>query len=506
LTQARSSHTATLLPGGKVLVAGGQDSSGPLRTVEVYDSRTGQWTTIASLAQARSSHTATLLPGGRVLVAGGQQGLTSLASTEVYDPGTGQWTETSQLAQARSSHTATLLPGGKILVAGGRGASGTPLLGAEVYDLATSQWTPTGSMASARLEHPTATLLAGGQVLLIGGGHASAERYEDLTPREEWRSELHPLEASPTRNGEFRITGSRLRGFSEASSGTAQSSATNLPLVSLMAVEGGAVTYLPPLASSSPFSDTEMTLRMPATVPDGHYILSVVTNAIHSGQMVWVKGPELVAPEVNAPGAFVPQKRPDIQGTAKAGSSVTVWLDGTMLDPVVTDADGNWSLSVASDLEEGGHELKAIAQDEAGNVSPSSEELGFTVDTVRPEAPEVLMPGSAVGTQRPDIGGRAEPESTVTVRLDGQEAGTVRADEKGEWVYRPAGDLAAERHEVSATATDAAGNTSPPSAGYAFIIQKSHYGWSCATAPAFPATWALMVLALSLGRRRRASR
>ncbi len=65
-------------------------------------------------------HTATLLPNGKVLVAGGfNGGFTILTSAELYDPASGSWTATGSLNTARAYHTATLLPNGKVLVAGG---------------------------------------------------------------------------------------------------------------------------------------------------------------------------------------------------------------------------------------------------------------------------------------------------------------------------------------------------------------------------------------------------
>ena len=69
--------------------------------------------------RTRTSHTATLLPNGKVLVAGGYNGFGSLSSAELYDPATGSWSPTGSLGTARDSHTATLLPNGKVLVAGG---------------------------------------------------------------------------------------------------------------------------------------------------------------------------------------------------------------------------------------------------------------------------------------------------------------------------------------------------------------------------------------------------
>ena len=113
---ARYQHTATLLPSGKVLVAGGFGVGGVLSSAEVYDPSTGTWTATGSLGTARQGHTATLLPSGKVLVAGGNGGRRFLPSAEVYDPSTGTWTATRSLGTARFSHTATLLPSDKVLV------------------------------------------------------------------------------------------------------------------------------------------------------------------------------------------------------------------------------------------------------------------------------------------------------------------------------------------------------------------------------------------------------
>src|SRR5450432_1938965 len=61
-----------------------------------------------SLQVARQGHTATSLPNGLVLVAGGYSN-GALASAEVYDPVHRTWTQTGDLATARFSATATLL-------------------------------------------------------------------------------------------------------------------------------------------------------------------------------------------------------------------------------------------------------------------------------------------------------------------------------------------------------------------------------------------------------------
>ena len=63
--------------------------------------QSGTWTATGSLATARDDHTATLLPNGKVLVAGGVDDSGALASAELYDPASGTWTATGSLATAR---------------------------------------------------------------------------------------------------------------------------------------------------------------------------------------------------------------------------------------------------------------------------------------------------------------------------------------------------------------------------------------------------------------------
>ena len=182
MTTSRLDHTATLLPNGKVLVAGGRIGDNSLSSAEMYDPNTGLWMAVGALTTKRDSHTATLLPDGKVLVAGGQGSSRSYYSAELYDPATETWTATGSLTTARRNHTATLLPNGKVLVAGGPGS----ISDTELYDPATGLWTATGALTTGRLLH-TATLLPNGKVLVAAGlrtvNISSAELYDPATGR-----------------------------------------------------------------------------------------------------------------------------------------------------------------------------------------------------------------------------------------------------------------------------------------------------------------------------------
>jgi N-acetylneuraminic acid mutarotase len=175
LNLSRREHTATLLPNGLVLVAGGVGASS---SVEVYDPTHRTWATTNSMAYSHRQHTATLLPNGKVLVAGGS---TSSYPCELFDPAAGTWSAGPALAIQRQAHTATLLPSGRVLLAGG--SSSNP--GTVLFAYAAGTWAGTGSLDSA-LSGRNPVLLTNGLILVAGGyngtnGYSAASRLYDPT-------------------------------------------------------------------------------------------------------------------------------------------------------------------------------------------------------------------------------------------------------------------------------------------------------------------------------------
>ena len=162
-------HTASLLGTGKVLIAGGStdtSATGPTATAHLYDPTAGTFSNTASMPGPRANHSATVLNNGKVLMVSGYDG-TYLASAVLYDPTAGTFAATDPLPSVRYGHSATLLPSGKVLVAGGWDGA-TPTNGALLYDPATGQFGGTGAMPAARYLQG-AIMLGTGRVLLAGG-------------------------------------------------------------------------------------------------------------------------------------------------------------------------------------------------------------------------------------------------------------------------------------------------------------------------------------------------
>ena len=189
LRHARAGHAALPLVDGRILVVGGWNDEGMMRSAEIYDPRTGAFAAAGELHEPRGGVAAVRLADGRVLVCGGGEARAT-RSAEVFDPADGRFHATGAMGAPRLGHSATLLADGRVLVAGGASGRDEVIASAELYDPADGTFTPAASLAVARYKH-AATRLADGRVLLVGGAdardwkgrHDTTELYDPTTDR-----------------------------------------------------------------------------------------------------------------------------------------------------------------------------------------------------------------------------------------------------------------------------------------------------------------------------------
>ncbi|KLG11719.1 hypothetical protein YA49_06440, partial [Enterobacter cloacae subsp. cloacae] len=150
--------------------------------------------------------------------------------------------------------------------------------------------------------------------------------------------------------------------------------------------------------------------------------------------------------------------------------------NGNPIGEVIVDDEGTWTFTPETGLGDGEHEISVIIQDPAGNQSEPSDPWVVIVDSTAPDAPVIgglyddagsktgnLANGDSTDDTRPTLNGTAEAGSVVAVYDNGEKLGETTVDENGNWSFTPDTDLSEGKHNLTATATDAAGNTSEPS-------------------------------------------
>ena len=302
LTSGRAGHTATLLSDGKVLIAGGFSAAtipAPgLDTAELYDPAANTFTALTGKMQsARTSHAATRLADGRVLLTGGQTNNDGdgTNTAELYDPAAQTFTSvTAAMTSPRGGHASALLGNGNVLVMGGFNNSCTSLNTAEVFDPSTQTFTAlTSSMAAGRSEI-SATPLANGMVLVTGGGSCrnsfdTAELFDPTTQSfAAIAATMSTLRGSPGSsrlgNGAVLVSGG----------GTAGSS----PPATLVALNT-AELYDPASKTFSVISERMIAQRIKhaqTTLSNGSVLLTGGANVNSSGSLVVLNSAEIFTP------------------------------------------------------------------------------------------------------------------------------------------------------------------------------------------------------------------
>jgi hypothetical protein len=256
MSDRRAYHSETLLPDGRVLLAGGMKvllTYTIAATADLYDPASGLLNPTGSLGTARWGHTATLLANGKVLIAGGFINKTDgTTAAELFDPNTGTFSPTAgALHHARGGHTATLLPSGDVLIVGGYSGKTDDLSHypavCEIYSPTSNSFRDAGSLNAVRGAHRatpifSATFPAAGPAavhaaavenrVLISGGYSANGILKSL----EWY---------------YVATDSFATVSVSLATGRALHTAVLLPNNTVLFAGGGTSSSLPPSATST---------------------------------------------------------------------------------------------------------------------------------------------------------------------------------------------------------------------------------------------------------------
>ncbi|WP_244905701.1 Ig-like domain-containing protein, partial [Enterobacter kobei] len=185
-------------------------------------------------------------------------------------------------------------------------------------------------------------------------------------------------------------------------------------------------------------------------------------------------------------GSSTNDQRPQLSGTAEAGSTVTIYDGGIAIGTAVVSSNGTWTFTPSVDLSESTHQITVRATDAAGNTGPASPVFTLTVDLTPPATPTAIVltddtgtirgtitSGTATDASKPILAGTGEPGGTITIYDNGVVVGTTTVLPNGTWSIRPDGPLPDGAHSITVVETDAAGNQSAASAPINFTVDTT---------------------------------
>jgi non-specific serine/threonine protein kinase len=164
----RAAHAAAVI-GGRLYVAGGANSAGSLRSMEIYDFANRRWRSGPSFLGPPRNHTTGIASGGRFYVIAGRD-TESLTAVDRYDPRTRRWRRMAPIGTPRGGIASARLRDGRIVVFGGEqlGPGGTTIRQVELFNPRRNRWRQLPDMLTPR--HGLGGASLGNRVYAILGG------------------------------------------------------------------------------------------------------------------------------------------------------------------------------------------------------------------------------------------------------------------------------------------------------------------------------------------------
>ncbi|MCM7394861.1 BapA/Bap/LapF family large adhesin [Enterobacter bugandensis] len=250
-------------------------------------------------------------------------------------------------------------------------------------------------------------------------------------------------------------------------------------------------------------SDGNFTVSLGTPLTNGEQVTATATDAAgNTSPGTTITAPDLTAPDAPTIGSVTddidPQTgsvtnggstndpRPQLSGTAEAGSTVTIYDGGVAIGTALVASNGTWTFTPSTDLTESTHQITVRATDAAGNLGPASPVFTLTVDLTPPTAPTAIVltddtgairgtitAGTPTDASKPILAGTGEPGGTITIYDNGVAVGTTTVLPNGTWSVTPDGPLADGTHTITVVETDAAGNQSAASEPIIFTVDTT---------------------------------
>ncbi|EBN9298820.1 Ig-like domain repeat protein [Salmonella enterica subsp. enterica serovar Muenchen] len=239
--------------------------------------------------------------------------------------------------------------------------------------------------------------------------------------------------------------------------------------------------------TASPLADDTYTFTVTASDSNGNttpfstdFTITIDTQAPAAPGVIGVTDGDGNTIDTNQ---ITQESQPRLSGSGTAGDTIILYDNGNAIGQALVGTDGRWQFTPPAALGDGDHLLTARANDPAGNESPESISFTLRIDTQAPDAPqivsaaitsgegEVLLANGSITNQRmPTLSGTGEPGAIITLYNNGVELATVQVNPQGSWTYPLTRNLSEGLNILTATATDAAGNSSPTSGVFSVTL------------------------------------
>ncbi|WP_079778408.1 Ig-like domain-containing protein [Salmonella bongori] len=217
----------------------------------------------------------------------------------------------------------------------------------------------------------------------------------------------------------------------------------------------GNISYTMPANSA----DGEYQVQFVATDIAGNRVESAITTVTIDSQIAVFDIDEDTLPAISNNRAL------SVSGVGEAGSQVSIFVDGKLVNVVMVEADGSWSAPILLQ-DDGTFNIHFSITDVAGNTEVSknySVDVDSSTDFPTLNLDELSNSGShddlITNHNKPVLTGTAEAGATIHIYVDEKIVANVVVLEDGTWSYQFDNALKDGEYSIRVVAEDLAGNT-----------------------------------------------